>query len=194
MKLLPKKTQKLILISSFAILLLLISTNSTIADDDEDEDGFGFIEDDTAKDIGYVAIGLFAVGMVNVIVLYIFKWSRKFLDDEGRSGETKESIKNLYLRTRKPLNWFHYLATTAATTIVVLHGIRFITEEEAGVTGWIVAGLFLLYIITGIIIKLKVKPFWNNKIAKKILNLLHRNLIIFLGVIVLHIIHLLIAD
>ena len=177
------------------LLIFIFSATLSYADDDDDDDDNGWLGGDEAKDIGYVSMGLFAAGMLNVIVLYVFKFTRKFLDDEGRRGKVKESTKKFYIKTRKPLNWFHYLATTAATTIVILHGIRFINkEEEVGIFGWIATGLFLLYIVTGIIIKLKIKPIQQSKIARRVLNIIHRNLVIFLAVVVLHIVHFLIAD
>ena len=188
-----RKNQIILLL--FICSILILTSFSILSYADDDDNGSGFLEDDVAKDIGYVAIGLFAVGMLNVIVLYSFKFTRKFLGDEGTSGKVKEFTKNLYMKTRKPLNWFHYLATLGATTIIILHGIRFLNEEEEmGVIGWIATGIFLFYIFTGILIKLRIKPLWKVKIVRRVLNFLHRNLIIFLGVIVLHLAHFLIAD
>jgi len=164
-------------------------------DDDDDDDGIGFIDGDTAKDIGYVAIGLFSAGMLNIVILYAFKISRKLLSEEGVSGKVRNFTRETYLKTRKPLNWLHYISTFSATTIIFLHGLRFLNkEDEVGVYGWVATGIFMLYIVTGIIIKLKIKPFWLSKTARKVINFLHRNLAIIIGVIVVHVIHLLLAD
>lgn len=176
------------------VLLLISSSNSTFGDDDDDDEN-GLLGGDTAKDIGYVAIGLFSVGMLNVIILYAFKLSRKLLSEEGVSGKVRNFTKKTYLKTRKPLNWLHYILTFSATTIIFLHGLTFINkDDEVGIIGWVATGIFLLYIVTGIIIKLKIKPFWSSKTARKVINFLHRNLIIIIGVIAVHVIHLLMAD
>lgn len=192
------KRKRATIIIFFSLLIIFSASVYKIsADDDEEEDdnGIGFIDSDTAEDIGYISIGLFAAGMLNVIVLYIFKFTRKFLDDEGKSGKVKNFTKEFYMKTREPLNWLHYLSTLAATTIIILHGLRFLNkEEEMGIIGWVTTGLFLLYIITGIIIKIRIKPIWSRKVARKTLNILHKNLIIFMGIVVLHLAHFLIAD
>ncbi len=169
------------------------------ADDDEDEEdddnGIGLIEDDLAKDIGYITIGLFGAGMLNIIALYIYKFTRRFLDDEGRSGKIKNFTREAYLKTRKPLNYLHYLLTLGGTTIILLHGIEFIRkEQEVGVFGWVATAIFLFYILTGTIIKLKLKPLWTSKKTRKILNTLHRSLLVFLAVIAVHIVHIILAD
>ena len=187
------KKRNVTFVVSIFILLVLFSSHSTIADDDEDN-GNGFITGDSAKDIGYVAIGLFVAGMANVVVHYIFKFSQK-LNNEGKSGKVKFFIRDFYLKSRKPLNWLHYIFTSSATTIIIVHGIRFINkEEEIGIFGWIATGFFLLYILTGIIIKLKIKPFWKNKIFRNTVNFLHKNLLIIIVVISLHIVHFLISE
>ncbi len=193
LQILRKKNHLLLVI--LGVTLLLITSNTVLGDDDEDDDGIGFIDSDTAKDIGYVAIGLIGAGMINVILLDIFKISRKLLSEEGVSGKVRNFTRESYLKTRKPLNWLHYIFTLSATTIIFLHGLRFLNkEEEIGVLGWIATGIFLLYILTGVIIKLKVKPFMSSKIARRVLNLLHRNLLIFIGVIIIHVIHIFMDD
>jgi len=190
-----QKTTKLLLImfSIFVIAFIISDQTHVLADDDDD--GIGLIEDDLAKDIGTIAIGLFAAGMLNVIVLFVYKFTRRFLDDEGKSGKIKNFTREVYLKTRKPLNYLHYLLTLGATTIIILHGIEFIRkEQEVGIFGWVAVAIFLFYILTGAIIKLRIKPLWASKKARKWINRLHRSLLIFLAVIAVHIVHVLMAD
>ncbi len=176
-------------------LILALSYIQAKDDNGDDDDGIGLIGDDLAKDIGTIAIGLFATGMINVIVLYVYKFTRKFLNDEGKTGKIKSVTREVYLKTRKPLNYLHYLLTLAATTIIILHGIEFIKkEQEVGIFGWVAVAIFLFYILTGAIIKLKIKPLWTSKRGRKILNKLHRSLLIFLVVIAIHIVHVLLTD
>lgn len=185
----------LLFFSLLSISLILALSYIQAKDDDDNDDGIGLIGDDLAKDIGTIAIGLFAAGMLNVIVLFVYKFTRKFLNDEGKTGKIKRTTREVYLKTRKPLNYLHYLLTLAATTIIILHGIEFIKkEQEVGIFGWVAVGIFLFYIVTGAIIKLKIKPFWTSKRGRKILNKLHRSLLILLAVIAVHIVHVLLAD
>jgi len=183
-----------LLFFSLLSISLILAPSYTQAEDDDD-DGIGLIGDDLAKDIGAIAIGLFAAGMLNVVVLFVYKFIRKFLNDEGRSGKIKNFTRKVYLKTRKPLNYLHYLLTLAATTIIILHGIEFIQkEQEIGIFGWVAVAIFLLFILTGAIIKLRIKPLWTSKRARKILKKLHGNPLIILAVIVVHIVHVLLAD
>lgn len=185
----------LLFFSLLSISLILALSYTQAKDDDDNDDGIGLIGDDLAKDIGTIAIGLFAAGMLNVIVLFVYKFTRKFLNDEGKTGKIKSVTREVYLKTRKPLNYLHYLLTLAATTIIILHGIEFIKkEQEVGIFGWVAVAIFLFFILTGAIIKLKIKPLWTSKRGRKILNKLHRSLLIFLAVIAVHIIHVLLTD
>ena len=156
-----------------------------IVDDDED----------FAKDVGYISIGLLAGGCLNVVVLSIYKLSRRFRDKESKKEATRDIIRNVYLKTRKPLNYLHYLLTLAGTSIILYHGITFVgKDEEVGIFGWVSVGIFIFYVVTGVMIKLKIKPLWNSTRTRKILNRTHRTLILFLVVIAIHIVHILLAD
>ena len=187
--------RKIVYLIFIVFSTLLITSAVVLADDDDDDDDDGFIGGDAAKDIGYIAIGLFVAGMMNVIILYSFKLSKRLLGEEGVSGKVRNFTRETYLKTRKPLNWLHYILAFSATTIIFLHGLTFINKDaEVGVFGWIAIGIFLFYVVTGLIIKLKIKPFWSSKTARKVINTLHRNLIIIIGVIVVHILHILLAD
>ena len=55
-----------------------------------------------------MAIGFFAFGTLNIIALYIFKGSRKFLGDEGKAGKTKKMFSSIFRKIRNPLKYIHY--------------------------------------------------------------------------------------
>ena len=195
--LLFQKKSLLIIITATIIGLSLFLVYCPIQADDEnsEDDGIGLIGEDLAKDIGPIAIALFGAGMLNVFVLYIYKLSRRFLKEEGISGKIKNFTRETHLKSRKPLNYLHYLLTLSATTIIILHGIEFMRkDDEVGIFGWISVGIFLLYIISGLIIKLKLKPFWTSRTTKNVLNKLHRSLLIFFVVIIIHAVHITLAD
>jgi len=119
-----------LLFFSLLSISLILALSYTQAKDDDDDEGIGLIGGDLAKDIGLIAIGLFAAGLINVLVLYIYKFTRKFLNDEGKTGKIKSVTRKVYLKTRKPLNYLHYLLPLAATTIIILHGVEFIKKEK----------------------------------------------------------------
>ncbi|MFW9852964.1 MAG: hypothetical protein ACFFDS_08475 [Candidatus Thorarchaeota archaeon] len=182
------KKQKIFLTSLIFILVLTI--NPLVVADDEVENG-----DDFAKDLGIIAIGFFVVSVVNVGILYFYRFSRKFFTEDSGSNRIKETTRNFYLKTRKPLNFVHYFIGLAAVTVLVIHGVKLTQKEnETVVLGWITAGVYVFYILTGLILKLKLKPIWNSKKIVRILNKIHRSMIVFIGIIITHIVHVLIAD
>jgi len=190
-----QRKNKFLYLLFFSLLSISLVLAPSYIQADDDDDGIGLIGDDLAKDIGLIAIGLFAVGMINVVVLYVYKFTRKFLNDEGKTGKIRSVTRKVYLKTRKPLNYLHYLLPLAATTIIILHGVEFIKkEQEVGIFGWVAVAIFLFFILTGAIIKLRIKPLWTSKRARKTLIKLHGNPLIFLAVIAVHIVHILLAD
>ena len=180
-----------IFINSFIFILfftsiLLVNANG----EEEDEDG-----DDFAKDLGIVAIALFVASVVNVGILYLYKLSRKFITEESSAYGINEATRNFYLKTRKPLNFIHYFIGLAAVTVLFIHGIKLTQkDDETVILGWITAGVYIFYILTGLILKLKIKPIWNSKKIVRILSKIHRSMILFIGIILTHIVHVLIAD
>ncbi|MHA2309492.1 MAG: hypothetical protein ACXABJ_09465, partial [Candidatus Heimdallarchaeaceae archaeon] len=75
------------------------------------------------------------------------------------------------------------------------HGIYLSTKDETLVAiGWVTAAFYIFYVLSGIIIWLKIKPFWNFKKAMKIMNKIHRSVILFSSIVIIHIIHVILAD
>lgn len=191
------KLKKKVLYSviSFLIFVYLIGFSSIIlANDDngeEDENG----DDDYAKDIAYVSIGMFVATAVTISIYMTNKYSRKFLGEEGRAKETKDWISQVFRKIRKPLNYIHYFVGFAALITLLIHGIKLSERGEMLVAiGWITTVAYIFYVLSGLVIGLKIKPIWNSKKTMRILNKLHRSLIFFIGIVVLHLIHVIIAD
>jgi len=187
------KTKKRILISTGIVFILVISFGfsfTTTADDDDKGD-----DDDFAKDLAYVSIGLFVATAVTISVYMTNKYSRRFLGDEGKSKETKDKISQIFRKIRKPLNYIHYIVGFAALTTLLIHGIRLSNKDEKLVAiGWITTAVYIFYVLSGLVIWLKIKPFWNSKKTVRILNKIHRSLILFVGIVILHLIHVVMAD
>lgn len=142
------KRKKIIYIGVLIIIFSIVSL-SNIQAEDEDH-GRGIFGEDSAKDIGTIAIGLFAAGMINVIVTYAYRISRRMFSEEGITGKVRDFTRETYIKTRKPLNWLHYILTLAATTLVIIHGVDLINKKrDVGVFGWIATGIFLIYIDIG---------------------------------------------
>jgi len=184
-----KSNKRIILISSiifvFIISFSICLTTYAKPDDKGDDD------EDFAKDLAYVSVGLFAATGVTIIIYQSYKYSRKLLKDEGKSKELKDNIRNFYLKIRKPLNYIHYLVGFGALTVLLIHGIVLSNKDETMVIiGWITAAVYIFYIISGTIIWLKIKLFWNSKKFIRILNKIHRSMILIIGIVVIHIVHL----
>ncbi|GAJ10806.1 unnamed protein product, partial [marine sediment metagenome] len=101
---------KLLLFASIFTIIIFSSLFLTQVYADDDDEPEGEDDDDFGKDLGPVAIGFFAFGNLNIIALYIFRFSRKLLGDEGKAGKTKKTITSIYQKIRKPLKYIHYVS------------------------------------------------------------------------------------
>ncbi len=184
--------KKLLLIASLITIIIFSSLFLTqvYADDDDEED-----DDDFGKDLGPIAIGFFAFGTLNIIALYIFKGSRKWLGDEGKAVNTKKKISSIYRKIRSPLKYIHYASEGTAFVLFLIHGISLTKSDDIGIIiGWLTASVYISYALTGLIIWFRLKPVWSSKSAKKVLNRYHRSLILLLVVVVIHIVHIVLVD
>jgi len=180
--------KKKLLYISFILISVLLVSSLAIADEDEDNDDF-------AKNLGYIAIGLFVISVINIGILYVYRFSRKFFKEVSELNGIKETTRNFYLKTRKPLNYVHYFVGLAAVSVLIIHGINLtLKNSETVIIGWIAAGVYIFYILTGLIIKLKIKPIWKSKKTIRILNKIHQSIILFISIIIIHIVHVLIVD
>ena len=181
--------------SVLAIIILSSLIVTQVYADDDDEPKEEDDDDDFGKDLGPIAIGFFAFGTLNILALYIFRFSRKLLGDEGKAGKTKKTITSIYKKIRKPLKYIHYVSEAIAFVLLLIHGISMTKSDDIGIIlGWLTAIVYLSYALTGFIIWFRFKPVWSSKTAKKVLNRFHRSLILLLVVIVVHIIHIVAVD
>ncbi len=182
----------LLFASIFTIIIFSSLFLTQVYADDDDPEGD---DDDFGKDFGPIAIGFFAFGTLNIIALYIFKGSRKWLGDEGKAGNTKKKISSIYRKIRSPLKYIHYVSEGIAFVLFLIHGISLTRSDDIGIIiGWLTASVYISYAITGFIIWFKFRPVWSSKTAKKVLNKYHRSLILLLVVVVIHIIHIVLVD
>ena len=178
----------------FIIIFIFCFSSITLADDDNGEEDENR-DDDFAKDIAYVSVGLFVATAVTILIYMTNKYSRRFLGEEGRAKETKDWISQAFRKIRKPLNYSHYFVGFAALTTLLIHGIRLSERGEKLVAiGWITTVVYIFYVLSGLVIWLKIKPFWNSKKMIRILNKLHRSLIFFVIIVILHLIHVIMAN
>ena len=177
----------LVLIASFSQIQFTFAQEDE--EEEEDEDG------DFAKDIAFASIGLFVASGITIIIYFTNKYSKKLLRGEGKPQETREWISKSYRKIRKPLNYLHYLVGFGALTVLFIHGIYLSNKDETLVAiGWVTAAFYIFYVISGVIIWSKIKPFWNYTKAMKILNKIHRSIILFISIVIIHIVHVLLAD
>lgn len=195
---LPNSEINSILKKTFLPLLLIsiiffsIHGTNVIADDDENDDDDDF--EDISSNLGWASIGLFALSSIYILFYQLFRFTRNF-SKEDDSSNLSSNYRAVFLKIRKPLLYIHYFAGFLALILLLIHGI-FLSGEDGGavVLGWVTGAFYIFYIITGIILWLKVKPFWNIKKIRKGLTFIHRSMILFLLVIIIHIVHLFISD
>ncbi len=181
------------IIISFSLCLTTDAKNPEDPEDPKDpsdDDG-----EDFAKDLAYVSIGLFATSAVTISIYFTNKYSRKLLKGEGKPQEVKKRITKTFLKIRKPLSYIHYIVGFGALTVLFIHGIYLSTKDETLVAiGWVTASIYIYYVVSGMIIWLKIKPIWNYKKAIRIMNKIHRSFILFASIVIIHIIHVILAD
>ena len=183
-----------LLILFVIVLIIQNSVISVVADDEDDEDEEDDDFEDISENLAWASVGLFVVSSVYVLLYQAFRITRKF-SDEGNMSEFKNNYRNFFLKIRKPLLYIHYIAGLAALVTLLIHGILLTKgDDEPIAVGWATAGIYIFYILTGVILWLKVKPLWSWRKVRKSLLYIHRSLLLFAIVIIIHIVHVAIAD
>lgn len=176
------------------LILVLVISNlivNVLADDDEEDDDD---DEDLASDLGWASVGLLVVSSIYIFLYQGFKITRKF-SDEGSFAGTKENYRKFFVAVRKPFLYIHYASGFAALVLLLIHGALLTKQDiEPVAVGWASGAIYIFYILTGIILWWKIKPFWSSKKSRKALLWLHRSLLIFAVGIIIHIVHVAISD
>ena len=147
-------------------------------------------EDDDIKNLGVAALGLFSLGLIYVFFFQIMRLTLKLNKEKERNVVFKANYQKFFKVVRKPLQWLHYLAGTAAIVLLAIHGIGMLPEDNEKAVLGIVTGSFLaFYVLTGFIIKIILAKAKKAKKLKKYLFFIHRSLIVILIVLGIHIAH-----
>ena len=181
----------------FSIFALAVNSQSVIQyttqedeDDDDDGDDDG---DDLSKALGLTAIILFGVVVSKALIFFIYKYTRKLPDTKESNITFKKNMKIFFMKTRKPLQWIHYIAGSTALILLFIHGFLLRTKSlPRTINGILTAIILTFYVSTGLITKFKL--FKNSKNFKKIIMKIHRNFPFFIFIIIFHLIHLTLED
>jgi len=176
----------------FGIFVLAINSQGNIQysleDDDGDDDG-----DDLPKALGLTAIILFGVVVSKALIFFIYKFTRKLDDTKEKNLTFNKNMKTFFMKTRKPLQWTHYIAGSTALILLFIHGISLIGESlPRTINGILTAIILTFYVFTGLITKFKL--FKESKKFKKWIMKIHRNFPFFIFIIIFHLIHLALED
>ena len=178
----------ILLLLSFIVLTCV--TQVVVAEDGGDDD-----YKDRAKNFGFVAIGLFSVSIIYVIFYQTFINSKKILPKNEKFEERRAKIQKTFLKFKKPLSLLHYFAGSTALILLLTHGTSLIGEGNIkAILGLTTASLYLFFVIIGITIKVVLKKLKRPKKLKRTLFRVHTNLIIFVLIISIHIIHIAYGD
>lgn len=170
------------------ISVLLITSSSVSAEDEEDDDD----DEDLSKSLGWAAVGFFVVSSIFIAIDQTYRLTRR-LSKEGKQGERRKAITNIYLKVRKPLLYTHYFAGLAALVVLLIHGVMLTKDDTEAVIGWVTAGVYIFYIFTGILLWFKIISSKRRPKLRKAVLWIHRSLLIFAIIIAIHIVHLAIA-
>jgi len=186
-------TRLLFILMVLFITILIVQTSIIqVRADDENED------DDDSKGISnslaWASVGLFVISSIYILLYQTFRITRNF-SDEGNFSNLKNNYRIFFLKIRKPFLYIHYIAGFLALVTLLIHGILLTKgDEEPVAIGWATGAIYIFYILTGLILWLKVKPFWKWNKMRKSLMYIHRSLILFAIVIIIHIVHVAITD
>ena len=172
-------------------MLFFGSLTTTLALDDDDHGD----ENDLAETLGTISGVSFIVASIYILLFQLRKLLQKREFENKTINQIKSGIKFLLTKYRKPLLILHYSAGTLGLLTIIIHGILFLSEDLGTVIlGVITSVLYLFYLISGIFIKIRFSFMKKHKALWKNLYKSHVNIIIFIGIIILHLIHLALAD
>ena len=187
---LNKRYLKVLLILMIFALGLICVSSIAVAEDEEDDDF-----KDRAKNMGVVAIGLFSVSIIYVFFYQTFINSKKILPKNDKFDERRAKIQKTFLKVKKPLSLLHYVAGFTAIILLVIHGTSLIGEDNIkAMLGLTTASIYLFFGTTGIIIKVVLKKLKRLKKLRRTLFKIHTNLIIFIFILSVHIVHIAYGD
>ena len=169
------------------ITILLISSSRVSSKKEEDKDDGDDV--DLSKSLGWAAVGLFAGSTIYIAFDQTYRLTRR-LSKEGKQGERRKAITNIYLKVRKPLLYTHYFSGLAALVVLLIHGVMLTKDDTEAVIGWVTAGVYIFYIFTGILLWFKIISAKRRPKFRKAVLWLHRSLLIFAIIIAIHIVHL----
>ncbi len=176
----------------FGVFVLAINSQGNIQYSLEDDDG-GDDGDDLPKALGLTAIILFGVVVSKALIFFIYKFTRKLDDTKEKNLTFRKNMKTFFMKTRKPLQWTHYIAGSTALILLFIHGISLIGESlPRTINGILTAIILTFYVFTGLITKFKL--FKESKKFKKWIMKIHRNFPFFIFIIIFHLIHLALED
>ena len=197
LKIQKKKSIRQITILAIALFIIILVLQSSLiqvrADDDDEDEDDDDDDEDLSSSLGWASVGLFAVSSIYIAFYQTYRITRR-LSKEGKQGETRQTITNIFLKVRKPLLYVHYFAGLAALIVLLTHGIMLTDDDSGAIIGWATAGVYIFYIFTGILLWFKIISYKRNPKLRKAVLYIHRSLLIFAIIIAIHIIHLALVD
>ena len=184
----------LLIISGVFVLAINSQANIQYSSEDEEDEPEGDDDgDDLSKTLGLTAIILFGVVVSKALIFFIYKFTRKLPETKESNIIFKKKMKTFFMKTRKPLQWTHYIAGSIAIVLLIIHGILLRTKSlPRTIHGILTAIILTFYVCTGLITKFKL--FKESKKFKKWIMKIHRNFPFFIFIIIFHLIHLALED
>ena len=187
---LNKRYLEVVLFLTIFTLGVICVSSTVVAEDGEDDDF-----KDRAKNLGVAALGLFSVSIIYVLFYQTFINSKKILPKNDKFEERRAKIQKTFLKVKKPLSLLHFFAGGTAIILLLIHGATLIVEGNfKAILGLTTASHYLIFGITGIIIKVVLKKLKRLKKLRRTLFKFHTSLIIFIIIISLHIAHIAYGD
>ena len=181
---------KMLIIFFFIIAWLVTTTvQSSYTSITEYGEGSDDAIESYGKSIGYFTGYLLIVGFFYVIFMRSYILIRKYVNKEAHP-KTIEWSKLFYSNFRKPLFFFHASINIIAIFFGIYHAqlVEVKSELQANL-GWLAIAIMITLSISGFIMYFKLRPIWNNKDARSMIRVSHRQWMLSFALIIILLIH-----
>lgn len=192
-----KNTQRYKIFTALFFLLFITSFFTPVSANDDDEDEWEekplwkIVDNDTAKDFGYIAIFFLIIGGLYILVKRAHFLSKSLFSSEKYSKVT-DFTTVVYSKTRLPLFYAHLGVNLLATVVAFVHGLSVELEGGMVVLSGMISGIFMLLLsVSGVIIW---KKFWPGKESRKLIRAAHRQWLYTAIVVITLVAHLAFLD
>ena len=144
------------------------------------------------KGIGIFTAGLLVLGFSYVLLNRGYILLKTSLPKNDENQLLLDNAEEIYTKYRKPLFYVHVIVNTLAIFFGTLHGLTvLITGEFQAYLGWLAVLVMIISSLSGYLMWLKIRPFWDRKDIRSVIRASHRQWLltfILVGILFFHVV------